>query len=98
QAERATSTRPADDVSVSGGGGVGGGGGAQGRPVAMVVVSHGEVRVLPVVDVTKLTLAALTTVGFAGLWALQALARTRGYRRQAFSANGFARAMRRARR
>jgi uncharacterized spore protein YtfJ len=43
-----------------GGGGYGGGGGAMGRPVAVVAIGPDGVTVRPVVDVTKLTLAALT--------------------------------------
>ncbi len=46
-------------------GGVGGGGGgfAQSRPVAVIVIDRDGVRVEPVVDVTKLGLAALTVFG-----------------------------------
>lgn len=95
--ERATA--PAEGASVAtGGGGIGGGGGAQGRPVAVVTISEGRARVLPVVDVTKFMLAALTSAGFVAFWVTQALARSRAPREQAFSANSFARAMRRARR
>ncbi len=50
----------------SGGGGVGGGGGGRtlSRPVASIVVDPNGVRVEPIVDVTKLWLAALTAAGF----------------------------------
>lgn len=48
---------------VSSGSGLGGGGGARGRPVAVVIVSQGKARVLPVVDVTRFMLAAMTTAG-----------------------------------
>jgi uncharacterized spore protein YtfJ len=96
-AERAT--EPTEGANVAtGGGGIGGGGGAQGRPVAIVAISEGKARVLPVVDVTKFMLAALTSAGFVAFWVTQALARSRAPREQAFSANSFARAMRRARR
>ena len=46
-------------------GGVGGGGGgfAQSRPVAVIVIDRDGVRVEPIVDVTKLGLAALTVFG-----------------------------------
>lgn len=45
-------------------GGGGGGGSTQARPVAVVVASPEGVRVEPVVDWTKIGLAALTTFGF----------------------------------
>ena len=93
QTERAT--RPADGAT-SGGSGMGGGGGAQGRPVAVVVISGGDVRVLPVLDMTKFMLAALTTAGFVAFWLSQTLARSRGPRRQGPSATRFARAVRSA--
>ncbi|HET9111173.1 MAG TPA: spore germination protein GerW family protein [Ktedonobacterales bacterium] len=95
--ERATA--PAEGANVAtGGGGIGGGGGAQGRPVAVVAISEGKARVLPVVDVTKFMLAALTSAGFMAFWITQALARSRAPRERAVSANSFARAMQRARR
>ena len=48
----------------SGGGfGSGGGGGAGGRPVAAIIAGPDGVRIEPIVDVTKLGLAALTTLG-----------------------------------
>jgi uncharacterized spore protein YtfJ len=48
------------------GSGSGGGGGGRilSRPVAVVVASPEGVRVEPVVDITKIGLAALTAVGF----------------------------------
>lgn len=46
------------------GGGGGGGGRVLSRPVAVVVASPTDVRVEPVVDVTKIALAALTAAGF----------------------------------
>jgi uncharacterized spore protein YtfJ len=49
----------------SGGGGGGGGGGRiLSRPVAVIIASPQGVRVEPVVDVTKVALAALTAGGF----------------------------------
>jgi uncharacterized spore protein YtfJ len=93
QTERAT--RPADGAT-GGGSGMGGGGGAQGRPVAVVVVTSGDVRVLPVLDMTKFMLAILTTAGFVTFWLSQTLARSRGPRRQGPSATRFARAVRNA--
>jgi uncharacterized spore protein YtfJ len=91
QTERVT--RPADGAT-GGGSGIGGGGGAQGRPVAVVVISGGDVRVLPILDMTKFMLAALTTAGFVTFWLSQTLARSRASRRQGPSATKFARAMR----
>ena len=49
--------------SVGGGGGGGGGGGSSGRPVAIIVIGPDGVRIRPVVDATKLALAAITTWG-----------------------------------
>jgi uncharacterized spore protein YtfJ len=45
----------------AGGGGLGGGGGSHGRPVAVIVIGPNGVRVRPVVDVTKIGIAAVTT-------------------------------------
>ena len=55
-------------TAAANGGGSGGGGGGGGRvlsrPVGVVVITPGTVRVEPIVDVTKLGLAALTAFGF----------------------------------
>jgi uncharacterized spore protein YtfJ len=53
-----------DNGSGGGGGGGGGGGRTFSRPVAVVVASPEGVRVEPVVDATKIALAALTASGF----------------------------------
>lgn len=81
----------------SGGSGGGGGGGARGRPVAVIVTSEGKTRVLPVVDVTKLMIATMTTVGFvAFLVGQMIIARPRGRGLgRAMTALRFARALRR---
>jgi uncharacterized spore protein YtfJ len=50
---------PAGRQSI-GGGGFGGGGGSMGRPVAIIAVGPNGVTVRPVVDVTKVAMAALT--------------------------------------
>jgi hypothetical protein len=50
---------PAGKQSI-GGSGFGGGGGSMGRPVAIVTIGPSGVTVRPVVDVTKVALAALT--------------------------------------
>lgn len=57
--------------------GMGAGGGARGRPVAAIVISRGTVRVEPIVDATKVALAALTTAGFIGFWLLRLTGGTR---------------------
>jgi energy-coupling factor transporter ATP-binding protein EcfA2 len=44
-----------------GAGGLGGGGGAIGRPVAIIAIGPDGVRIKPVVDLTKVALAGLTT-------------------------------------
>ena len=47
----------------------GGGGTSQGRPVAVISVSDGRVRIKPVFDFTKIGLALLTAVvSFATMW------------------------------
>ena len=59
-----------DDDDAGRGGGGGGGGRALARPVAVIVMSPTGVRIEPVVDVTKIGLAAFTAAGFIGalLW------------------------------
>jgi uncharacterized spore protein YtfJ len=51
---------------MSSGTGVGGGGGGYtfSRPVALIVANENEVSVVPVIDRTKILLAAFTTAGF----------------------------------
>ncbi len=53
-----------DEKQIGGGGGGGGGGRVLSRPVAIVVSSPGGVYIEPIVDVTKIALAALTAAGF----------------------------------
>ncbi len=77
------------------GSGVGGGGGVRGRPVAVVVLSHGKTRVLPVVDVTRFMLAAMTTAGIVAFLVGQlVVARSSGQRMGTMSAMRLARALR----
>ena len=59
QSPPAEAAPPAGRQSI-GGGGFGGGGGSMGRPVAIIAIGPGGVTVRPVVDVTKVVLAALT--------------------------------------
>jgi uncharacterized spore protein YtfJ len=55
----------ADEAGDGGGGGGGGGGGRTlSRPVAIIIASPEGVRVEPVIDPTKIALAALTAAGF----------------------------------
>jgi uncharacterized spore protein YtfJ len=58
----------ANGQEVGEGEGVGGGAGGRGRPVAVIVVGQDGVQVQPVVDATRLALAALTTAGFMTFW------------------------------
>ncbi len=55
EAAASTSGQPA------GGGAGGGGGGSMGRPVAIIVIGPNGVEIKPIVDVTKLGLAGITT-------------------------------------
>lgn len=55
------------------GGGGGGGGYSFSRPVAVIIATPDGVRIEPVVDVTKVALAALTAFGFmvSALWKMR---------------------------
>lgn len=55
------------EAMMGSGGGGGGGGAANGRPVAVITIGPRGVGIEPVVDVTKLGLAVLTTVGSMAL-------------------------------
>jgi uncharacterized spore protein YtfJ len=66
---------PEDAVEGAGGGG-GGGGGSMGRPVAAIVVGPEGVEVRPLLDVTKISLAALTAFGAMAVLALKMLKRS----------------------
>ena len=57
---------PKEDQSGGSGGGGGGGGGGRifSRPVAVIIASPEGVVIKPVVDTTKIALAALTAAGF----------------------------------
>src|SRR6266545_461376 len=59
QSPPAEAERPAGKQSI-GGSGFGGGGGSMGRPVAIIAIGPSGVTVRPVVDVTKVVLAAVT--------------------------------------
>ncbi len=57
-----------DTPEAHGAGGTGGGGGGGGRvlsrPVAVIVATPGGVEIKPVIDITKIAMAALTAFGF----------------------------------
>jgi len=59
-----TSIEESGEENRGSGGGGGGGGRVLARPVAVVIASPQGVRVDPVIDVTKIALAALTAAGF----------------------------------
>lgn len=59
---------PIDAQGNQTGGGSGAGGGATGRPIAVIVISNEGVRVQPILDLTKVTLAAFTTGAFMLFW------------------------------
>jgi len=44
------------------------GGGANGRPIAAIIITDEGVRVEPIMDMTKVVLAALSTGAFILLW------------------------------
>lgn len=57
-------TETGDHAAEEEGGGGGGGGGASGRPVAVIRIgADGHVEVKPVIDLTKLGIAAFTALG-----------------------------------
>ena len=59
---------PIDEKGNQVGGGSGAGGGARGRPIAAIIVSTEGVRVEPIMDMTKIVLAAFTTGAFLLFW------------------------------
>jgi uncharacterized spore protein YtfJ len=65
--EEKVESLPQTPAPGGGGGGGGGGGFSAGRPVAIVSITADSVKVKPVVDVTKLGIAALTTFGAMAL-------------------------------
>jgi uncharacterized spore protein YtfJ len=58
-----------EDAAIGGGGG--GGGGSMGRPVAAIVLGPDGVKIRPIVDATKLAIAAI------GAWSAVALVAVR---------------------
>jgi uncharacterized spore protein YtfJ len=68
-----------DGKTQGGGSGGGGGGGSKARPVAVIAVGPAGVRITPIIDVSRLALTALSTMGT--LLVLRSL--RRGSRRRA---------------
>ena len=61
--QQGETTGPEAQPTNGGGGGMGGGGGSSGRPVAIIIIGPDGVTIKPVVDVTKIALAAVTAWG-----------------------------------
>jgi uncharacterized spore protein YtfJ len=59
---------PVDENGNQTGSGSGGGGGARSRPVAAIIITQDGVQVEPILDLTKIVLASLTTGAFILLW------------------------------
>lgn len=53
--------------------GAGGGGGARSRPVAAIISSPEGIEIKPIVDATRIVLAAVATAGFMLVWLLRLL-------------------------
>ena len=66
ESQEAAAGETTGGANAPGGSGVGSGGGGYtfSRPVALIVANENEVSVIPVIDRTKIMLAAFTTVGF----------------------------------
>ncbi len=52
---------PRMDKPIVGGEGYGGGGGVKGRPVAVIIITPDQVRIKPIIDSTRVILAALAS-------------------------------------
>jgi uncharacterized spore protein YtfJ len=76
---------PVDERGNQVGGGVGAGGGARGRPIAAIVVTQDGVRVEPIMDLTKVALAGMTTGTFMLLWLIRLIRGTKGEKEPSFS-------------
>ena len=82
---RTSATESERETSAGEGEGVGGGGGGRGRPVAAIVVSRDGVRVEPILDITKVALAGITTGAFMVFWLARLGFSRRGLRGKAHS-------------
>ncbi|HEY75233.1 MAG TPA: hypothetical protein G4O00_03510 [Thermoflexia bacterium] len=69
-----------ETAEAAGGVGGGGGGGVRTRPIAMVEVAPEGIRVEPLVDEGKITLAGILLVGWSVFWIARALMRIFGKR------------------
>ncbi len=67
---------PVDAQGNRTGSGSGAGGGAKGRPIAVIVITKDGAHVEPILDLTKIALAGLTTGAFILVW-IGRLIRTR---------------------
>ena len=76
---------PVDERGNQPGGGVGAGGNARGRPIAAIVITQDSVRVEPIMDLTKVALAGMTTGTFMLLWLLRLVRGTKGKKGPSFS-------------
>jgi uncharacterized spore protein YtfJ len=76
---------PVDEKGNQVGGGVGAGGGARGRPIAAIIVTQDGVRVEPIMDLTKVALAGMTTGTFMLLWLIRLIRGTKGEKGPSFS-------------
>lgn len=63
----------------------GAGGSSRGRPIAAIVISPEGVRVEPILDLTKIVLASLTTGAFMLLWLARLGRAARGSKGPSFS-------------
>ena len=76
---------PVDERGNQVGGGGGAGGGARGRPIAAIIVTQDDVRVEPIMDITKVALAGMTTGAFMLIWLLRLVRGTKGEKGPSFS-------------
>jgi len=65
---------PADRGATPGGGG--GGGGMRAEPVALIELSDGQVRISPIINVTRLAVVALVVAGWSVFWLARAMRAT----------------------
>ena len=94
QGKKTDQAASAQEPGTATGEGYGGGGGGRGRPVAIIVVTADGVRVQPVLDVTRLALAGMTTGAFMAFWLARLASGTRGGRAKAPSFGRLSRTLR----
>ena len=75
---------PVDEKGNRVGGGAGAGGSARGRPIAAIVITQDGVRVEPIMDLTKVALAGMTTGTFMLFWLLRLVRGTKGEKGPSF--------------